>query len=292
MASPRARARAKELGIDLTAAAVRAGRLTEKDVLALAAPGRATAPSPTAPPAPPPRQRPPPPRSEPGITKLSSTRKIIAERMTLSATTIPQVTYTAALRRHRGPGPTPQSEGGPGGERTAVSLRRAGGAGRGAGPGRLPRGELAMGGRAGHPAAARGEHRGGRGPRRARAWSSRWSTTPTRWTSGRPPPNWTGWSTGARAGKLGPDDYAGGTFTITSLASLGVESFNPIIVPPQAAILGVGAIVADAGVPAGPGGETPPGGALAHHRPPHPRRRAVGPLLEQDPGSAGAAGTG
>jgi pyruvate dehydrogenase E2 component (dihydrolipoamide acetyltransferase) len=48
---------------------------------------------------------------------------------------------------------------------------------------------------------------------------------------------------GARAGRLGPDDYAGGTFTITSLASLGVETFNPIIVPPQAAILGVGAIV-------------------------------------------------
>jgi pyruvate/2-oxoglutarate dehydrogenase complex dihydrolipoamide acyltransferase (E2) component len=49
--------------------------------------------------------------------------------------------------------------------------------------------------------------------------------------------------TGARGGKLGPDDYAGGTFTITSLASLGVEVFNPIIVPPQSAILGVGAIV-------------------------------------------------
>ncbi len=48
---------------------------------------------------------------------------------------------------------------------------------------------------------------------------------------------------GARAGRLGPDDYAGGTFTITSLASLGVETFNPIIVPPQAAILGVGAII-------------------------------------------------
>ena len=48
---------------------------------------------------------------------------------------------------------------------------------------------------------------------------------------------------GARAGKLGPDNYAGGTFTVTSLASLGVESFNPIIVPPQSAILGVGAIV-------------------------------------------------
>jgi pyruvate dehydrogenase E2 component (dihydrolipoamide acetyltransferase) len=48
---------------------------------------------------------------------------------------------------------------------------------------------------------------------------------------------------GARTGKLGPDDYAGASFTITSLASLGVESFSPIIVPPQAAILGVGALV-------------------------------------------------
>ncbi len=37
-ASPRARARARELGVDLTAAAASgAGRLTEKDVLAMAA---------------------------------------------------------------------------------------------------------------------------------------------------------------------------------------------------------------------------------------------------------------
>lgn len=48
---------------------------------------------------------------------------------------------------------------------------------------------------------------------------------------------------GVKANKLGPDDYAGATFTITSLVVAGVESFNPIIVPPQAAILGVGAIM-------------------------------------------------
>lgn len=46
----------------------------------------------------------------------------------------------------------------------------------------------------------------------------------------------------ARAGKLGPDEITGGTFTITNLGAYGIESFNPIINPPQVAILGVGAI--------------------------------------------------
>jgi pyruvate dehydrogenase E2 component (dihydrolipoamide acetyltransferase) len=46
----------------------------------------------------------------------------------------------------------------------------------------------------------------------------------------------------ARSGKLGPDDLSGGTFTVTNLGAYGIESFNPIIAPPQIAILGVGAI--------------------------------------------------
>ncbi|MBC7293977.1 MAG: 2-oxo acid dehydrogenase subunit E2, partial [Thermoleophilia bacterium] len=46
----------------------------------------------------------------------------------------------------------------------------------------------------------------------------------------------------AREGKLGPDDYKGGTFTITNLGLLGVESFAPVINPPEAAILAIGAI--------------------------------------------------
>lgn len=43
----------------------------------------------------------------------------------------------------------------------------------------------------------------------------------------------------ARTGKFTPDDLAGGTFTITNLGSFGIDVFDPIIVPPQTAILGV-----------------------------------------------------
>ncbi len=43
----------------------------------------------------------------------------------------------------------------------------------------------------------------------------------------------------ARSGKFTPDDIAGGTFTITNLGSYGIDQFDPIIVPPQAGILGV-----------------------------------------------------
>lgn len=43
----------------------------------------------------------------------------------------------------------------------------------------------------------------------------------------------------AREGKLLPDAFQGGTFTITNLGMYGVEHFNPIINLPQVAILGV-----------------------------------------------------
>jgi pyruvate dehydrogenase E2 component (dihydrolipoamide acetyltransferase) len=46
----------------------------------------------------------------------------------------------------------------------------------------------------------------------------------------------------ARAGKFTPDDLAGGTFSVTNLGTFGIDVFDPIIVPPQAAILGVGRI--------------------------------------------------
>jgi len=46
-----------------------------------------------------------------------------------------------------------------------------------------------------------------------------------------------------RGGKFTPDDLAGGTFTITNLGTFGIDNFDPIIVPPQAAILGVCRIV-------------------------------------------------
>lgn len=43
----------------------------------------------------------------------------------------------------------------------------------------------------------------------------------------------------ARAGKLLPQDYQGGTFTVSNLGMFGIENFTAIINPPEAAILGV-----------------------------------------------------
>ncbi len=43
----------------------------------------------------------------------------------------------------------------------------------------------------------------------------------------------------ARSGKLSPSEMQGGTFTVTNLGAYGVDVFNPIINPPQSAILGV-----------------------------------------------------
>ena len=45
----------------------------------------------------------------------------------------------------------------------------------------------------------------------------------------------------AREGKLRPEQYQGGTFTISNLGMYGIESVYPILNPPQACILGVGA---------------------------------------------------
>ena len=52
----------------------------------------------------------------------------------------------------------------------------------------------------------------------------------------------------ARAGRLQPSDIAGATFTVSNLGMFEVDAFTAIIVPPQAAILAVGAI-ADRVVP-------------------------------------------
>jgi len=47
----------------------------------------------------------------------------------------------------------------------------------------------------------------------------------------------------ARNKKLKPNDIMGGTFTITNIGSEGALTDTPILVPPQAAMLGTGAIV-------------------------------------------------
>ncbi len=45
----------------------------------------------------------------------------------------------------------------------------------------------------------------------------------------------------ARAKKLSPEEFQGGTFTISNLGMFGVRQFAAIVNPPQAAILAVGA---------------------------------------------------
>lgn len=47
----------------------------------------------------------------------------------------------------------------------------------------------------------------------------------------------------ARTKKLKPEEYQGGTITVSNLGSYGVEQFYAIVNPPQAAIVAVGAIV-------------------------------------------------
>jgi len=46
-----------------------------------------------------------------------------------------------------------------------------------------------------------------------------------------------------RSGGINPDELTGGTFTVTNLGALGVESFTPINNPPQTGILGICSVV-------------------------------------------------
>lgn len=49
-------------------------------------------------------------------------------------------------------------------------------------------------------------------------------------------------STQAVKGTIAADSLAGGTFTVSNLGGLGIESFTPLLNPPQVAVLGVGGI--------------------------------------------------
>ncbi|MGK0186713.1 MAG: pyruvate dehydrogenase E2 component (dihydrolipoamide acetyltransferase) [Verrucomicrobiales bacterium] len=51
-------------------------------------------------------------------------------------------------------------------------------------------------------------------------------------------------ATRARNKKLAPEEFQGGTITVSNLGSYGIDSFDAIINPPQAAILSIGAIKA------------------------------------------------
>jgi pyruvate dehydrogenase E2 component (dihydrolipoamide acetyltransferase) len=48
---------------------------------------------------------------------------------------------------------------------------------------------------------------------------------------------------GCREGTISPDNLTGGSFTLTNLGMLGVETFTPVLNAPEVAILGVGGIL-------------------------------------------------
>ena len=55
----------------------------------------------------------------------------------------------------------------------------------------------------------------------------------------------------AREGKLRPEDFSGGTFTVSNLGMYDVESFTAVINPPESAILAIGTITPEPVVVAG-----------------------------------------
>jgi pyruvate dehydrogenase E2 component (dihydrolipoamide acetyltransferase) len=55
----------------------------------------------------------------------------------------------------------------------------------------------------------------------------------------------------AREKKLKPDEYTGGTFSVSNLGMFGIEEFTAVINPPEAGILAVGALEERAVVEAG-----------------------------------------
>lgn len=55
-------------------------------------------------------------------------------------------------------------------------------------------------------------------------------------------------ATRAREGELKPDEFIGGTFTISNLGMFGIDNFTAVLNPPEAAILAVGATTEQAAV--------------------------------------------
>ena len=47
----------------------------------------------------------------------------------------------------------------------------------------------------------------------------------------------------AQEGSISPDELTGATFTVSNLGAMGIESFTPVINPPQTGILGVGTLM-------------------------------------------------
>jgi pyruvate dehydrogenase E2 component (dihydrolipoamide acetyltransferase) len=60
----------------------------------------------------------------------------------------------------------------------------------------------------------------------------------------------------AKDKKLKPSEFDGGTLTVSNLGAFGIDSFDAIVNPPQAAILSVGAVIEK---PVVKGGQIVPG---------------------------------
>ena len=88
----------------------------------------------------------------------------------------------------------------------------------------------------------------------------------------------------ARNGGLLPEEYQGGTFTISNLGMFDVDEFIAIINPPQAAILAIGSISRDARWSRTARWSRPADEDHAVGRPPHHRRRRSGPLPDRGQG--------
>ena len=97
----------------------------------------------------------------------------------------------------------------------------------------------------------------------------------------------------ARERRLTPEEYTGGTFSVSNLGMLDIDEFTAVINPPEAGILAVGRIVQKAVVHEGQLAVAP--AAPAHHvlRPPGDRRRHRRAVPEDAQGDAGeSAGAG
>jgi pyruvate dehydrogenase E2 component (dihydrolipoamide acetyltransferase) len=80
-------------------------------------------------------------------------------------------------------------------------------------------------------------------------------------------------ATSVRNGTVAPPELAGATFTVSNLGMFGMTAITPVINPPQAAILGVGAFRPSLARVEGQDRRAHTGHAHALMRPPHPVRR-------------------
>ncbi len=97
----------------------------------------------------------------------------------------------------------------------------------------------------------------------------------------------------ARERRLKPEEYTGGTFSVSNLGMLDIDEFTAVINPPEAGILAVGRIVAASGRARGASGIRRRMRRDDVLRSPGDRRRHRGSVPEDAEGDAGeSAGAG